>query len=144
MGVAALLESIPYVVWHRIDVTEEGPVRFEMELLDRLEIHNYVGTLHAGALYTLAETVAGVAADSVAQGLGAFILLREANIKYTRRAEGNVRGIAEVDETAAGAASNTFKEASRADLPIDVAIQDGDGLTVFEGTFIYAIRPRKS
>ncbi len=144
MGIAALLEQIPYVVWHDIAVLEEGPTTFRMALKDRPEVHNYVGTLHAGALYTLAETVAGVAVNSLASEENAFILLRNASVKYTRRAEGDVTADAVLEPVALARARVDFRTDARADLMTQVDIKDSGGETVFEGRFTYALRPRKS
>ncbi len=144
MAVIDLLAKIPYVVWHEIDVLEEGANGVRMRLEDRADVQNYVGTLHAGALFTLAETVAGVAADQTASPQSAFILLRDANVKYTRRAQGNVEASATPDASSLEIVSQHFQTEGKADLPIDVSITDADAKVVFEGRFNYALRPRKS
>ncbi len=144
MVLEALLAKIPYVVWHDISVVEESSGVVKLSLCGRDEIANYVGILHAGAIYTLAETAAGCVANSVIEGNIAFVLLRDANIRYTRRADGEISATATVDAEAASAARSDFAGQARADITIDVDITDGDGETVFTGTFTYALRPRKS
>ncbi len=144
MRIATLLDQIPYVVWHQIDVLDEGPKTVRMALRDRPEVHNYVGTLHAGALYTLAETVAGVAVNSLAAAENAIILLRDASIKYTRRAEGDVVADAVIEPIALAQARVEFRSTARTDMTTDVTVRDSGGETVFEGRFSYALRPRTS
>lgn len=143
MSVRADLDTIPYVVWHDIDVLEEGAAGTKMKLGFRPDVLNYVGTMHAGALYTLAETVAGVTADGAAKTVGAFILLRDAQIRYTRRADTDVVASASVDADAMDATRVQFERNARADMSVEVNIADKDDETVFEGTFNYALRPRK-
>jgi len=144
MSTQAVLDQIGYVAWHGIRVTEERVGKISVSLPARDDLLNYVGTGHAGAIFTLAETAAGVAADSVAQTLGAFILLQQAALKYTRRAQGELIAAGEASAPAVQAASDTFAREGRAELPIEVVVRDADAEPVFEGTFHYALRPRKS
>ncbi len=143
MGVQGLLATIPYVVWHEIEVLEESEIAFEMRLRNRPEVHNYVGTMHAGALYTLAETVAGVAADRFAGDQNAFILLRDASVHYTRRAEGDIIARSFIDPSNLRTATDEMKENGRAIIQVSISARDTSGETVFEGSFTYALRPRK-
>jgi acyl-coenzyme A thioesterase PaaI-like protein len=107
-------------------------------------VHNIIGTIHAGALFTLAETAAGVAAFGAAPGDGAMVLLRAAKVRYTRRAEGDLVATAWAPPELAQAAGADFEADGRADLVIEVAIIDDHGEPVFEGSFDYALRARKS
>lgn len=143
MALDALLARIPYVVWHDIQVVEESPGVVRLALSAREEIANYVGILHAGAIYTLAETAAGSVANSVIADNAAFVLLRDANVRYTRRADGEITATAKVDTEAASAASSEFAAQARADIAVDVDVTDAGGDTVFAGSFTYALRPRK-
>lgn len=138
-----LLDSIAYVAWHgqQLRLLESG--RAVVLQPDRADLHNYVGTAHAGAIYTLAETAAGVAADSVAAPLGGFILLSAAEARYTRRAEGALEAEARRDAAADTAAlAREFADSGRGRLAIEVVVRDPGGEVVFEGTFRYAIRRR--
>lgn len=144
MSVRDVLDTIPYVVWHEIDVLEEGASGTKMKLGFRPDVLNYVGTMHAGALYTLAETVAGVAADGAAQSVGAFILLRDAQVRYTRRTDTDVVASASVETATMEEVRSQFETDSRANMSVEVTIADEESETVFEGTFNYALRPRKT
>ena len=141
MTLEALLARIPYVVWHDIRILEHAPERVKLSLRGREEVANYVGIMHAGALYTLAETAAGVVANDIVPSGAAYILLREARVRYTRRAEGEVVATACVDTGTAKLARSQFADSLRADASVDVSVHDGGGETVFEGTYIYALRP---
>lgn len=142
--IQSLLDSIAYVAWHGHKVIEQcaGSVTVAQPARDNLL--NYVGAAHAGAMYTLAETAGGVAADSVARPLGAFILLRGAEVKYTRRATGELVAHAHADEPARRETAKRFADNRRADLSVAVVVYDSGEHAVFEGAFHYALRPRTS
>ncbi len=139
-----LLDSIAYVAWHGHKVVDEGEGFVAIAQQARKNLLNYVGAAHAGAIYTLAETAAGVAADSVARPLGGFILLRGAEVNYTRRAAGALVARAEADESARRETAERFADNGRADLSVAVVIYDSDERPVFEGAFHYALRARTS
>lgn len=144
MNLEGLLATIPYVVWHGVKVDADDGGEVTVSVPFRPDMANYVGGFHAGAPYTLAETVAGVVADRVIPGKRAFVLLRRAEISYTRRPEGDVRATARGIEADAGAALADFEAGGRADIPVDVTMIDETDETVFRGRFDYALRPRKA
>lgn len=142
MKLAEVLARIPFLAPLRLEVKadEEGVTVW---MPDQELVNNHVGCLHAGALYTAAETAGGVAAWGIVSGDRAFVLLREARVNYTRRAVGSVLARATVEPAAAEATRETFEATSRADALVTVVIEDEAGERVFEGTFDYALRPRK-
>ncbi|NLZ42403.1 MAG: DUF4442 domain-containing protein, partial [Comamonadaceae bacterium] len=112
---------------------------------DRADLRNYAGTAHAGAIYTLAETAAGVAADQLAAPWGGFILLASAQVRYTRRAQGTLAAEARLDPAAdIGALREEFARSGRGALVVTVTVRDPGGEAVLEGSFDYAIRRRKT
>lgn len=140
----AVLDSIAYIAWHGQKIEREEAGRVVVAQPDRPDLHNYAGTTHAGALYTLAETAAGVAADGLAAPLGGFILLAAAQVRYTRRAEGALAAEARLAATTdAGALRDEFAASGRGALALDVTVRDAQGESVLEGRFDYAIRRRK-
>lgn len=143
MALAELLASIPYVVWHDIEIDEDAGTSVNLRVPFREDLANYVGSFHAGVLYTLAETAAGVVADRALPAGQAFVLLRNAEIHYTRRPEGDVSAHAELDKQAVTKARHAFEETARADIAVMVTMTDGAGACVFQGRFNYALRPRK-
>ena len=64
MTIQEVLARIPYVAHHHLEVEAE-PGCVQVRLPPRPELTNHVGIFHAGALYTAAETAAGVAAWGV-------------------------------------------------------------------------------
>ncbi len=143
MNLESMFAAIPYVAHHRIEVVREDQGDVEVRLPMNREVTNYVGTMHAGALFTAAESAAGAVAYGVVPGGRAFGLLRGAEITYARRAEADVIARARVDEAAAAAARAALEETGRGDVAIEVTITDPDGEVVFRGAFDYALRPAK-
>ncbi len=141
-SLAGVLARIPYLQPHRlaVDASDEAVV---VRMHPNPELMNHVGIFHAGALYTAAETAAGVAAWQIVGGDRAFVLLRGAEVKYPRRAEGQVVASAKVDPTVAQTARADFDANARADAMVAVTATDASGQTVFSGSFDYALRPRK-
>ncbi len=136
-----VLGRIPYVGLHRLGIEElDGEVRVCIET--HPELTNHVGIFHAGALYTAAETAAGVAAWRVIDGDAAFVLLRGATVRYTRRHDGPVTFTARVGTEVAERARTVFAESGRANAALDVRGVDASGELVFDGSYDYALRPR--
>ncbi|GIK82925.1 MAG: DUF4442 domain-containing protein [Alphaproteobacteria bacterium] len=139
----ALLDSITYVAWHGQVLRADEPGRAVVTQPDRADLRNYVGTVHAGAIFTLAETAAGVAADSIAAPMGGFILLSAAEQRYTRRATGALTAEARVDPATDHAAlAVDFAASGRGALTVAATVRDSSGEGVFDGTFHYAMRKR--
>jgi len=142
MELSDVLDRIPYLAPHELEVTAaRDGVSVRMPLAPGLT--NHVGILHAGALYTAAETAAGVAAWGVVGGDRAYVLLRDSSVRFTRRAETEGVATAAVDPEAARAATSAFAASGRADVAAEVVIVDATGEPVFEGEYNYALRPRR-
>lgn len=141
MNLQDTLARIPYIGLHGLEVRllDENTVEARMPL--RPELANYVGTAHAGALFTAAETAAGAAAYGIVAAADGFALLRGASVRYTRPAESAVLATATVHPERAAAAREEFGAKGRADVEIGVRSVDAEGETVFEGGFDYALRP---
>ena len=142
MNLQERLAAIPYLPSHQISVEETDGI-VVARMMFRREITNYVGTVHAGALFTLAETAAGVAATAIIPNDRAFVLLRGATFTYTRRAESDLVAKASVSADDAAKARADFDRESRADSFVLVTIADAEGASVFEGRFDYALRQVK-
>jgi uncharacterized protein (TIGR00369 family) len=143
MPINELLATIPYLPSHQIEVTAEGEGTVSARMPFRREVTNLVGTVHAGALYTLAETVAGVAANNLVTGAHVAPLLREGHARYTRRAESDLVAEAKISTEVATRARGAFERERRADVAVDVTITDAEGEAVYVGNFDYALREMK-
>ena len=135
-----VLARIPFTrrLDFQIERTADGDVR--MTLPDTADTRNLAGTVHAGALYTFGETVAGVAAglDTLDK---AFPFARRAEIHYRRPARGVVHGLARVEKRDVARVLEDLAREGRAELTVGVKLQGLDGRTVAEMDVDYAFRP---
>ncbi|MFQ5457307.1 MAG: PaaI family thioesterase [Myxococcota bacterium] len=140
-AMAAVLARIPYTrdLGFTIDAaTGDGAV--EMTLPDQGATRNLFGTVHAGALFTFGETVAGVAAGLKTLD-HAFPLARTVQIRYARPATGVVRGLARVPVAQSARVLEEIARDGRSELTVSVVIQDAQKRTVAEMDVAYAFRP---
>lgn len=142
-AMATILDRIPFTRELGVSIdaaTAEGQV--QMTLPDQAATRNLVGTVHAGALFTFGETVAGVAAGL--QTLRhAFPFARKVQIRYLRPAGGFVRGLARVSPAEAARVLEEVDRDGRSDLTVSVVLQDLQQRTVAELDVDYAFRPIK-
>lgn len=139
-----MLDAIPYVAWHGHRVIEERTGHASIAQAERTDLLNHVGTAHAGALFTLAETAGGVVAYGLAQSRNSVVLLRRATANYLRRASGRMVATAEADTATADRPGPAGEPAERTDLTVRVRIENSLGQTVFEGAFDYVLKMDKS
>lgn len=104
------------------------------------ELQNHVGTLHAGALFTLGESASGVAVAAIAGELGGVPVAKSATIDYKRPANGRVRAVGKLREPAAAIAARAAAE-GKAVFDVDVVLQDAAGTVVAQMTVAWHVRP---
>lgn len=98
---------------------------------------NHIGTVHAGALYTLAECCSG---NRIIEVFGprfdeVLTVLRRAEVKYRAAATGTLHARPQVADDAVDTFLETFNTRGRALLPIDAVVTMADGSRVMQATF---------
>jgi acyl-coenzyme A thioesterase PaaI-like protein len=141
--ITASLEQIPYTLEMGIVIERAASGEVEMTLPDATANQTMVGIVHAGALYTFGETVAGIAAGSDLLDK-AFPLARKAEIRYSRPASGAIRGRAKVAAVDSERVLAELSRDGRSELGVAVILSDGDGKIVAEMNVDYAFRAFKS
>lgn len=88
--------AVPFTGFLGIAYDEVGPGHAVLRLADDPAKHNHIGTLHAGALFSLAESASGVAMlAAVADRMAAVTpLAARAEITYRKVARGDVTATA--------------------------------------------------
>ncbi len=142
MDFASMLAGIPYLATQNVRVEEPVGDEVVVHMPFAKPVTNYIGTVHAGALFSLAETAAGIAAFKVGSGR-AIVLLRGANIRYAKIAKQDVVAKATVNAEVASKAVEDFGADGRADAAVQVKVEGADGTPLFAGTFDYALRPAR-
>jgi uncharacterized protein (TIGR00369 family) len=137
--------AVPYIAHMGIEVTEMSEGEATAILPDRAELHNHVGSQHAGALFGVAETASGAAfVGAFAARMGDVTpLARSAQISYVKVARGQIEAKAKLGVPAAEALA-TLDEAGRVDFSVEVEMADGDGETVATATVDWNVRLKAS
>lgn len=120
--------AVPFAGFLGIEYDEVGPDRTVLRLADDPAKHNHIGTLHAGALFSLAESASGLAvtaaiADKLA---GVTPLAAKAEITYRRVARGDVTAAARIDGDVAEVLA-TLDAEGKVRFPVVVDLTDESG-----------------
>lgn len=138
--VRAAFGAVPYAEELQFEVVEAGGGRAVCALPERPGLLNHLASVHAGALFTFAESVAGAAALS-AFDLARFVpMVKDASIDYLRLARGRLTGEAIVADAAALEA--TADREGKVFFPLAVELKDATGEVITRATFTYRIRKR--
>jgi acyl-coenzyme A thioesterase PaaI-like protein len=137
--------AVPYIGHMGIEVTAMSEGEATALLPDRPELHNHVGSQHAGALFGVAETASGAAF------VGAFAarmsdvtpLARSAEIAYSKVARGPIEAEAKLGVPAAEALA-TLDADGRVDFSVEVEMTDAEGLVVATATVDWNVRLKDS
>jgi uncharacterized protein (TIGR00369 family) len=137
----SMATAVPYIAHMGIEVTEMSEGEATAVLPDRPELHNHVGSQHAGALFGVAETASGAAfVGAFAIRMGDVTpLARGAEISYVKVARGAVEAKAKLGVPAAEALA-TLDEEGRVDFSVEVEMTDGEGDTVATATVDWNVR----
>jgi acyl-coenzyme A thioesterase PaaI-like protein len=128
---AGLAGAIPFNTHLGLVLTEVAPGRGIVKLPDRPELHNHVGTQHAGGLFAAGEFASGAAfLGSFAEQLARVTpLARAAEIDYRKLARGEITATARLDEPVAGLVEELEKD-GKVEFEIEVDLTDADARVV--------------
>jgi acyl-coenzyme A thioesterase PaaI-like protein len=141
-AIAKSLEQIPFTLPMGVHVEQATREEVCMTLSDRASNTNMVGIVHAGALYTFGETVAGIAAGFETLDR-AFPLARNGSIQYLRPALGEIRGRVRVPAAESDRVVAELDQDGRSELDVRVSLEDAAGKIVAEMEVHYSFRPRE-
>ncbi|HYZ09360.1 MAG TPA: DUF4442 domain-containing protein [Pseudonocardiaceae bacterium] len=137
-----LAQAVPFVRTLGLEFVELSAERAVLRLPDDTAVHNHVGGLHAGALFTLGESATGAVV------LGSFADLLDtvtpfvfgAQIRYRALARGAVTAEATL-ATPAAQVCETVAAAGKARFDVQVVLRDSAGTITGEMTVTWALRP---
>lgn len=126
-----MMSSLPFVNLLGIQIEAIGPGTARVVMPADARLNNHLGSQHAGAVFTLAETASGAA---MAGGFAELILdlrpvAKEAKIEYLKLLKGGTRAEGRVEGDLA-----TLKQSLQANgklaFPVQVEIFDAEGTLV--------------
>ncbi len=142
MDLAQLLTSIvPFVKTVGVAIDDITPGACTAHLPDRKDVQNHLGTLHAGAAYTLGETASGGVVLSLFGDLvpkGGFIALKSATVRHLKAAVGETQAKARV-EGDAKAIRGSYDAGGKVDFDVAVQLTVGEVVTT-ELVYTWAVR----
>src|SRR6476620_3474094 len=138
---AGLNQAIP---WNRhvgLVVEEVAPGRGVVTLPDGEQLHNHVGSQHAGALFSAGEAASGGAfLGAFAEHLGGLTpLAKSASIEYRKIARGPITAVGTL-QADAGELLAKIEADGRVEFPVGVEMTDGDGNVVAAMTVNWHVR----
>lgn len=139
-----MTQAVPFAGHLGLKITSIDEGKAVVVLPERPELTNHVGSQHAGALFTLAETASGAAfVGAFAERLGDVTpLARSAEISYEKIAKGAIEASATLGVPAAEALA-TLDAEGKVEFPCDVQLADSSGTQVAKATVSWHVRLNK-
>jgi uncharacterized protein (TIGR00369 family) len=139
-----MTQAVPFAAYLGLEITSVSEGAAVVVLPERAELKNHVGSQHAGALFTVAETASGAAfVGAFAERMGDVTpLARNGEISYEKIAKGPIEAKAKlgVDKDEALA---TLDAEGKVEFPCEVELTDADGLRVASATVHWHVRLNK-
>lgn len=138
-------QAVPFVGQLGIEVESIGEGEAVAVLPEREDLKNHVGSQHAGALFTVAETASGAAfVGAFAERMGELTpLARSAEIAYEKIANGPITASAKLGIPTAKALEALDAD-GKVEFPCDVELTDGDGTVVAAANVRWHVRLKDS
>jgi len=133
-------QKIPFLQKVPMRVVDLAPGRARVRCPRDPSNDNYIGTLHAGAIFTLGETCAGLAVGTPFDLDRVRMVARRATIEYRKSVTAELTGEATVPPGTLVEAREALDRHGRAVLAVHVAIRDPAGEMAAEMTVEYHLR----
>ena len=139
-----MTQAVPFAGHLGLQITKVAPGEATVVLPERDELKNHVGSQHAGALFTLAETASGAAfVGAFAERMGDVTpLARSAEIAYEKIARGPIEASATLGLPKEEALAILDRE-GKVEFPCRVVLSDTDGTQVATATVDWHVRLNK-
>lgn len=136
-----MTQAVPFAGHLGLEITRIDQGEAVVRLPERAELTNHVGSQHAGALFTLAETASGAAfVGAFAARLGDVTpLARSAEISYEKIANGPIEATAKLAVPAAEALA-TLDAEGKVVFPCEIVLTDASGQQVASATVQWHVR----
>src|SRR6476469_2607539 len=139
-----LTQAVPFAGFLGLEITSVAAGEATAVLPERAELKNHVGSQHAGALFTVAETASGAAfVGAFAERMGDVTpLARNAEISYEKIAKGPIEAKATLGVPADEALA-TLDAEGKVVFPCEIELTDADGQRVATATVEWHVRLNK-
>ncbi|MGH2973810.1 MAG: PaaI family thioesterase [Solirubrobacterales bacterium] len=139
-----MTQAVPFAGYLGLEIAKVAPGEAVAVLPERTELTNHVGSQHAGALFTAAETASGAAfVGAFAERMGDVTpLARSAEISYEKIAKGPIEASAKLGVPAEEALA-TLDADGKVVFPCEIELTDADGQRVATATVQWHVRLNK-
>jgi acyl-coenzyme A thioesterase PaaI-like protein len=139
-----MTQAVPFAGFLGLEITKVAPGEAVVVLPERPELNNHVGSQHAGALFTAAETASGAAfVGAFAERMGDVTpLARSAEISYEKIAHGPIEARATLGVPADQALA-TLDADGKVVFPCQIELTDAEGQRVASATVEWHVRLNK-
>ena len=136
--------AVPFAAYLGLEITDVSAGEATVVLPRKAEHNNHVGSQHAGALFTVAETASGAAfVGAFAVRMGDVTpLAKSAEINYEKIAHGAITAKATLGMDAAAALA-TLDAEGKVEFPCEVELTDKDGQRVATATVHWHVRLKR-
>jgi len=133
--------QVPMVGTLNIEYLELDAAHALLRMPDQAAYHNHIGGIHAGAMFTLAETASGaiVLAEFGDMFDRLVPLAVSAEIRYLKVAMGPLTAEAVMDATVADVVAE-LESGKRPEFNVDVAIRDESGTMTGAMTIVWTLK----
>lgn len=131
------LTHIPYVKLTGVKEEKEY-----LSLISKESISNHVGTIHAGAIFTLAETESGHYLQQCfpEQGNKVVAMVRDASIRYKQPASQKIIASATITDEEMEKFNSRFERKGRSTITIDVEVKDIENTLICTASFLWYVQ----
>jgi thioesterase domain-containing protein len=123
----------------KAEVLEPGHVRLRMPLVGN---QNHIGSMYAGALFTLAEIPGGALFLTSFDAQRFYPIVKEMNLRFRRPATGDIRVEASLADEEIQRLQKQATEEGKAEYVLQLQLTDDSGEVVAESRGLYQLRSR--
>ena len=136
------IERMPYNAMLGVRIVEMDGGRARGTLEARTEVGNHVGTMHAGAQFSLVEAISGAAVSSAFLDLlgRATPLAQGADVTYKRPLRGDATAEAQIAQEVIDRVRAELDASGRARFEVTVTVTDAEGTLATEATMRWYVR----
>jgi acyl-coenzyme A thioesterase PaaI-like protein len=139
-----MTQAVPFAGYLGLEITSVAAGKATVVLPERAELTNHVGSQHAGALFTAAETASGAAfVGAFAERMGEVTpLARNAEISYEKIAKGPIEAKATLGVDSSEALA-TLDAEGKVVFPCEIELTDSADQRVATATVQWHVRLNK-
>jgi len=132
------ITEVPFVKHLEIETADDT----HLQLTNHPVLHNHFGTLHAGALYTLAESQSALLLTTLFPTLADKVLpvLRSGGLTYKKPVTESVRASATLSDEEKERFLTHFHKKGRGSITVTVLLEDSAGTLCATGDFTWFVQ----